>query len=520
MHRFYVTTAIPYVNGEPHLGFALELVYTDALARYQRLAGHDVRFLTGTDENALKNVHAAERQGVPVRELVDRNARRFIELTERLHVSNDDFIRTSVDQRHIIGAQTFWRACERRGDIYKRHYRGLYCVGCEAFYNEDELTDGVCSYHGTRPEPVEEVNYFFRLSRYRDELLKVLDSGLLTVAPAHRHREARAFIASGLHDFSISRTRERARGWGIEVPGDPTQVMYVWFDALTNYITALGYGSDDALYRRYWCDSSERVHVIGKDIVRFHAVYWPAMLISANEPLPTSILVHGFVTHAGRRMSKSLENVVEPGSLAGRWGSEAVRFWLLREVPFGADADFTEDAFQRVYASALADDFGNLVNRTAAMIKRYRGGAVPPRSNAARSDKLRTTAATAVAEFLKSIDQGRDVQGAIRAIWTLINAANRYVDDRQPWALARAQGSGDRESSTRLDEVLSDLHESLRITAESLRPILPTTSKRIAEQLGFPLSEHWLDALDWGEGPTDAVVTEPVPLFPRERAIP
>ena len=299
MNSFYVTTAIPYVNAEPHLGFALELVQADVLARYHRLSGDDTWFLTGTDENSLTNVLVAEREGLPVGALVDRNAEFFRGLTRALSISNDDFIRTAADPRHREGVERFWRACVAAGDVYKQPYRGLYCVRCEQFFAADELVDGRCPDHEITPEVVEEENYFFRLSRYAEPLRALLDTQALRVVPESRHREVQAFVARGLTDFSISRSRARARGWGIPVPGDADQVVYVWFDASTNYITALGYGDDAAAYGRFWVNNSHRVHVIGKNILRFHAVYWPAMLLSAGAPLPSHIAVHGFLTNAG-----------------------------------------------------------------------------------------------------------------------------------------------------------------------------------------------------------------------------
>ncbi|MGH2369085.1 MAG: methionine--tRNA ligase, partial [Chloroflexota bacterium] len=374
---FYVTTSIPYVNAAPHLGHALEFVQADVLARYHRLLGDDTRFLTGTDDNSLKNVLAAEREGVPVRHLVDRYARAFAGLGTTLHVSTDDFIRTSADPRHLAGVRKLWHAIDRRGDLYRRSYQGLYCVGCEQFYADDELLDRRCPDHGTTPEVVQEENHFFRLSHYQDDLAALIDTGQLRIVPETRRNEVRAFIAHGLEDFSVSRSRRRARGWGIEVPGDPDQVMYVWFDALANYITALGYATDDARYRRYWVDNPHRVHVIGKGILRFHAVYWPAMLLAAGEPLPDTIFVHGYLTIAGQKISKSLGNVVDPQVLVDRYGVDPVRYWLLRAVPPTDDADYTDEKLQRRYAADLADDLGNLLHRTVSMLHRYRHGVIP-----------------------------------------------------------------------------------------------------------------------------------------------
>jgi methionyl-tRNA synthetase len=514
MSSFYVTTAIPYVNAEPHLGFALELVQADVLARYHRLCGDDTWFLTGTDENSLTNVLAAEREGLPVRALVDRNAEVFRSLTATLHLSHDDFIRTATDPRHLDGAQRFWEACVRAGDVYRRSYRGLYCVRCERFYTTDELVEGRCPEHGIPPEPVEEENYFFRLSRYAPRLVELLDSRQLRVVPDFRHHEVRAFIARGLEDFSISRTQARARGWGIPVPGDPDQVIYVWFDALTNYVTALGYGTGAERYQRSWIETAHRVHVIGKDILRFHAVYWPAMLLAAGAPLPTTIVVHGFLTRDGRRMSKTLGTGVDPVALAEAWGVDAVRYWLLREVPPVDDADYTDASFARAYSADLANDLGNLLQRTVSMIQRYRGGVVAARIAAAPSS-LRAVAEPLAAALHRALGEEWDPRGALKAVWSLVGAANRLVEDAKPWALARAEGGGDTGAGRRLDGVLWDLAESLRLVAEALRPFLPATAAAIGEQLGVDLASGWARGLGWGGLRAGTRVRTPTPLFPR-----
>jgi methionyl-tRNA synthetase len=514
MSSFYVTTAIPYVNGEPHLGFALELVQADVLARYHRLRGDDTRFLTGTDENSLTNVLAAEQAGLPVRAMVDRNAGAFQVLARTLDIGNDDFIRTATDVRHVEGVRRFWEACVRSGDVYRRPYRGLYCVRCEQFYGRDELAGGLCPDHEIPPETVEEDNYFFRLTRYAEPLARLLDAGALRILPEWRHAEVRAFIASGLADFSISRSRARARGWGIPVPGDPEQVVYVWFDALTNYITALGYGSDAYAYDRYWRDNAHRVHVIGKNIVRFHAVYWPAMLLSAGAPTPRTILVHGFLTRDGRRMSKTLGTGVDPAALAGDWGADAVRYWLLREVPPSADADFTEASLSRVHAADLANGLGNLVQRVLGMLHRYRAGVVPAWSGA-ESSALSVPAARIVPAIERALGDGWDPRIALEAILGLVAAANRVIADTAPWALARAEQSGEAGAGRRLDRVLGELAEVLRIVAEALRPFLPGTAGRIASQLGVSLARDWWGALAWGGLPVGTAIGPATPLFPR-----
>lgn len=312
MSRRYITTAIPYVNSKPHLGFAMELVQTDVMARHWRHRGHEVRFLSGTDDNSLKNAIAAEAEGVPTHELVDRNAAAFHGLRDPLQLSFDDFIRTSSDPRHKVGVDRLWKATDACGDLYRKDFEGLYCVGCEQFYSESELVNGLCPEHLTAPELVSEENWFFKLSRYEDQLRELIESGRLRIEPESRRNEVLSFIKGGLQDFSISRSTERARGWGIEVPGDPSQVVYVWWDALGNYITALDYGTDGENYHHWWTNADERAHVIGKGIVRFHAVYWPAMLLSAGQPLPTTIFVHDYLTVEGRKLGKSLGNAIDP----------------------------------------------------------------------------------------------------------------------------------------------------------------------------------------------------------------
>lgn len=516
-NRYYITTAIPYVNALPHIGFALEIVQTDAFARYHRLLGEDTHFLTGTDENSLKNVLAAEREGIPVRALIDRYASVYVELTRVLDISNDDFIRTAADPRHGVGARAFWEALDRNDDIYKQTYVGLYCVGCEQFYTEDELVDGRCPEHGTVPEWVEEENYFFRLSRYADQLAELIDSGKLRVIPETRRNEVRSFIAQGLQDFSISRSRGRARQWGIEVPGDPDQVMYVWFDALQNYITALGYGTDAALYQRYWVENPERVHVIGKGITRFHAVYWPAMLLSAGQPVPTTIFVHGYLTVGGAKISKSLGNVIDPLALAGTYGADPLRYWLLRGVPPTEDTDFTIEKFERRYNADLANDLGNLLQRTVSMLHRYRKGQIPePGAAEAVDQELEATASEVAGRIHRAMGDDYDPQSALTAIWDLVVRANRYVEQTSPWVLAKTARSGDTTATQRLDTVLYHLAESLRLTAQALRPFLPSTAERMAEQLGVSLAtESWTAALGWGRLSPGTQAAEAHPIFPK-----
>lgn len=476
--RFYITTAIPYVNGDPHLGHALELVQADVLARHRRLRGGDVRLLSGTDDNALKNVDAALAVGLSVAEFVAEKAQRFADLAGPLQLSNDDFIRTSTDPRHRPGVERLWRACAEAGDLYQRDYEGLYCSGCEAFLAAGDLTDGRCPEHGEAPELIAECDWFFRLSRYQDALLDLVDSGRLRVEPEHRRNEVLAFIRSGLGDFSVSRARERARGWGIPVPGDPTQVIYVWFDALANYVTALGSGSGSEAYRSWWRDSDERLHVIGKGIVRFHAVYWPAILLSAGQPLPTTIVVHDYLTVDGQKLSKSLGNAVDPLEVVERFGADALRWWFLRDVPRNGDADFREELIA-ARANELADGLGNLINRTIALVSRNRPGGV----QTARGQLLEAASLQALCSALPSaIDDALaafHLRAATAALWELVAETNRFVSATRPWELAKAARAGDHHAEERLDALLPVLLDACRVITNELRPFLPLAADRI-----------------------------------------
>jgi methionyl-tRNA synthetase len=487
--RFYITTAIPYVNGDPHLGFALECVQADVLARHRRLRGDDVRFLSGTDDNSLKNVEAAVAAGLPVAEFVNARATRFAALRDPLALSHDDFIRTSVDPRHRPGVERLWRACAAAGDLYERDYEGLYCVGCEAFLSPDDLEGGVCREHEERPEHVSERNWFFRLSRYEDELRLLIESGRLRVEPEHRRNEALSFIRSGLADFSVSRSRERAQGWGIAVPDDPSQVIYVWFDALANYITALDYGTAGERYDRWWRDADARVHVIGKGIVRFHAVYWPAILLSAGEPLPTAIFVHDYVTVDGQKLSKSRARNADPVALATRYGTDALRWWFLRDVPRTGDADFREEQLA-TRANELADGLGNLVNRTLTLANRFRPDGVDATASPPdEADRLRVAVAQAGGTIAGALDRF-DFRAAADALWNVVTEANRFVSATRPWELGKAEGEGEPTATRRLDGVLAALADACRVIADACRviardlhPFLPDAAARIDQAL-------------------------------------
>jgi methionyl-tRNA synthetase len=476
--RFYITTAIPYVNGDPHLGFALDLVQADVLARHRRLRGDEVRFLSGTDDNALKNVDAARAAGLPVAEFVAEKAQRFEKLATLLQLSNDDFIRTSTDSRHRPGVERLWASCAEAGDLYQRDYEGLYCSGCEAFVLPGDLIDGLCPEHTEAPELIVERNWFFRLSRYQDALLDLIESRRLRIEPEHRRNEVLAFIRSGVSDFSVSRAQERARGWGIPVPGDPTQVIYVWFDALANYITALDFGQDAASYDEWWRESDERLHVIGKGIIRFHAIYWPAILLSARQPLPTTIFVHDYLTVEGQKLSKSLGTAIDPVEVIDRYGPDALRWWFLRDVPPAGDADFR---FEQIAARAneLADGPGNLINRTIALVTRNR-----PEGSGERGEAVAEAAplVASCAELPSAIDEALvvfDLRGAASALWEVVSEANRFVSAAQPWELAKVARTGDDGAAAQLEAVLGVLLDACLCIAYELRPFLPVAAERI-----------------------------------------
>jgi methionyl-tRNA synthetase len=472
MSRFYITTAIPYVNAAPHLGHALEFVQADILARERRRRGDEVRFLSGTDDNALKNVLAAEEVGIPVEKYVVSRADEFEQLGAKLDLSLDDYIRTSTDPRHRPGVEALWRATAEAGDLYTKDYEGLYCVGCEQYYKPAELDEGRCPEHGTEPEVLAERNWFFRLSRYQKPLLEAIRSDRLRIEPEGRRNEVVAFIESGLEDISVSRSAERARGWGIPVPDDPAQVIYVWYDALGNYITALGYGSDDADYGTWWHESAERVHVIGKGILRFHAVYWPAFLLSAGEPLPTGIFVHDYLTVDGRKISKSLGNTVDPGALVDAYGADSLRWWLAADVPRIGDADFTEHRLVDRVNQDLANGFGNLVNRVATLAERYGSAAVSV------ADHPLLAEARDAQEVLAAALDRFDIRAAASEVGTLIRSANAYIQQHRPWELARDGAAQEFES------VIGVLNGVLAEIADLLAVFVPAVAERARSRLG------------------------------------
>jgi methionyl-tRNA synthetase len=507
MTRLYLSTTIPYVNGQPHVGHALELVQADVLARHHRRIGDQVRLQSGTDDNSLKNVLAAAQEGVSTRELVNRNASIFAGLREHLSLSFDDFIRTSSDSRHRPGVERLWRACAARGDLYRRDYEGLYCVGCEQFYAEDELVGGSCPEHGTRPQLITEQNWFFRLSRYASKLREEITSGRLRIEPASRRNEVLGLIDGGLTDFSVSRSVERARGWGIAVPGDPSQVIYVWWDALGNYITALGYGAKGARaadYQRWWVEADRRVHLVGKGVLRFHAVYWPAILVSAGLPLPTEIVVHDYLTVDGSKISKSApadqQASRDPVVLVREYGVDALRWWLLREVPKAGDTDFTVDKLIARANQDLANGIGNLVSRVSSLAHAYRNGAVRPCRRPPGTSRWLAAAgdchavgqdwpadATALADTIERTPDAvrtalarSDFRAGAAAVFEIVEQANRYIEVAEPWHLGRAERAGDATAGQRLDQVLGALVAACQVLAAEIWPFLPDLAARVA----------------------------------------
>lgn len=454
MKKFYITTAIPYVNASPHIGFALELVQTDAVARYYRQKGVDTYFLTGTDDNSLKNVQAAEKEGISTEELVERNSQRFIELTEVLNASNDDFIKTASED-HFAGAQKLWSSCKEE-DIYKKKYKGLYCVGCEQFYTDKELVDGRCPEHKTVPDEVEEENYFFKLMNYQKKLEKLIESDELKIVPQSRKNEVLSFVKQGLEDFSISRSQARAKNWGVPVPGDSSQVMYVWFDALANYITALDYEHEGEKFKKYW---PADVHVIGKGIIRFHAVYWIAMLLSAGVSIPKSLFVHGYINVAGEKMSKSLGNVIDPFEVVEKYGVEPVRYYLLRYIHPVQDSDFSVEKFEESYTADLANGVGNLVNRITGLIEQ---NGVQIELKDFKEDK----------EFASYITNF-EFDKALKFVWEIIAKADGIVSEKKPWELAKAG------KEKEVAEILNETANLVYQVSQYLVPFLPDTATKI-----------------------------------------
>ena len=478
--NLYITTSIPYVNGAPHLGHGLEFVHVDVLARHRRRRGGRVRVQSGTDDHAIKNVSAATAAGVPVADLVRANGDRFFELASALGVHPDEFVRTSSDARHSPGVAALWAACSAAGDLYRKDYTGLYCAGCEQFYTPGELVEGLCQEHRAPVHEVTETNWFFRLSHYRDAITELITSGQVVIEPEQRRNEVLGFLAGEVHDLSVSRPSARAEGWGIPVPDDPDQVIYVWFDALTNYLTGLGYGSDDADYRQWWTDGVERTHVIGKGIVRFHAVYWVAFLLSAGLPLPGRILVHDYLTVDGAKIAKSGAQAADPATVVDTYGQDALRWWFLRDPAPVGGCDFTKERLVACYNRDLANSLGNLASRTLTLAGRDR--AWHPEPAATVGLDLRDHAACLPAVVDASLAR-YDFRAACEAIAGLAEAGNRFIESEAPWHLAKVADTSDEDAAARFEAVIDTLLEVCRTAALELEPFVPDGSARLITQL-------------------------------------
>ena len=508
--KFYITAAIPYVNGLPHAGHALEFIQCDVIARSKKLLGHDVLFVSGSDENGLKIVQAAEKENLTPQQLADQNTRAYKNLVKLLKTDVDIWRRGSDKKFHWPGTEKLWRRCQKNGDIYKKMYGGNYCVGCEVFYTKKDLVDGKCPEHLKEPEWVEEENYFFRLSKYQKTIEDLITNNQLLIIPQTRRNEILSFIRSGLEDFSVSRSKERAKNWGIPVPEDNNQVVYTWFDALNVYQTAVGFGYDEKAWKKWW---PADLHVIGKGISRFHAVYWIGMLLSARLPLPKSIFVHGYISSGGHKMSKSLGNVIDPFEVVKKYGTDATRYYLLREIPAYGDGDFTYRRFEELYNADLANGVGNLVARITTLAQKFFDGKIPTKTqspfqkphNSLIKKELQTWK-----DYNEALKEYR-FNEALSSVWEFIQACDKYIDQEKPWELAK------QKNKKKLAQVVFNLLEMLQQIAWLIWPFMPGTAKEIAERLSIkPLLVKNPNIKDTYQLITPgAKVNVGSPLFPR-----
>ncbi|WP_237151585.1 methionine--tRNA ligase [Oryzibacter oryziterrae] len=503
---FYITTAISYPNGAPHIGHAYEAMATDVMARFMRLDGYDVRFLTGTDEHGIKMLQTARKEGITARELADRNSARFQEMAKLLGLSNDDFIRTT-EERHRVSCQAIWKAMEANGDIYLNKYAGWYSVRDEAYYAEEETIvsdDGIrFGPQGTPVEWVEEESYFFRLSAYQDKLLALYEEHPEFIGPDERRNEVMSFVRGGLKDLSVSRT---TFDWGIPVPGNDKHVMYVWVDALTNYITALGYPDmKSELFEKFW----PALHIIGKDIVRFHSVYWPAFLMSAGVPVPKRVYAHGFLFNRGEKMSKSLGNVVGPQEMVDAYGLDPVRYFFLREVSFGQDGNYSHDAIVGRMNSDLANNLGNLAQRSLSMIAKNLGGVLPVPAELTEADKTLLASVYGLLPVCREAIETQQIHQMLNAIWAVLGDANRYFDGEAPWTVRKTD-------EVRFGTIMWVTAELLRNVAILIQPVMPGSMEKLLDLLAVAPEDRDFSRL--GEGSAlkgGTALPAPVGIFPR-----
>ncbi len=502
---FYLTTAIDYVNSIPHIGTAYEKIGADVLARFMRLSGHDVWFQMGNDEHSTNVLKSARVQEQDPKAYCDGMREKFTEIWKKLNISYDGFIQTS-EPRHHGAAKKLFENILATGDIFAGEYEGWYCESCEAYYTEKDLVEGHCPHHQAKPKWLKEKNFFFKLSKYQDALLKHIEENPEFILPEIRRNEIVNLIKGGLEDISVSRAGVE---WGIPLPNDPKHVIYVWFDALINYLTAVGFGSDDAKFKKWW---PAAVHVIGKDITRFHCVIWPAMLMSAGLPLPKTVFGHGFVYLKGEKMSKSLGNVVTPMDVADVYGADALRYYLLRSSSFGADGNFTWDDFIKRYNSDLANDLGNVLNRSLGMAKKYfdlkitRGIEGPEDESLIKQAGLTGKRVRQAMDFLQG---DLNYHQALEAIWELIGAIDKYIDTTAPWTLKK---SGQEE---RLQQVLHNIFNAIRLVGLWLFPFMPETCEKIYQQIQLTFPDSFEAGAPWTAMPANHELGEASPLFPR-----